>query len=323
VVDLEQARAAGREHAQRHFESIQRMRQRQFGDALFALVEAPAAQGWPALEQLVREGDRAAADALSEMAARCEKGASRAAGYARLADEAARGLDPVAAAFVRAALEHELAILQRESARCRAAGVGMARLETLLRERGIEPRRGDGGDWDVWRQFREVFDAGSGPVFPGPFASVLEKMRDQPLATDDWITLFAAADDDRAVAYALGFCLLRACEGMPDLPDGERQRLLRASADAGNVRAARALAEDFANAGDLGSAYGWMLFARWADANGCNPVATTLDLADTLRGIASLEAVLSPGQRRAGEMLGASLVAANAAGARSVWSCPG
>jgi len=61
---------------------------------------------------------------------------------------------------------------------------------------------------------------------------------------------------------------------------------------------------------------------RWADATGCNPVATTLDLANTLRGIAALEAVLSPGQRQAGEVLGASLIAANAAGTRAVWSCP-
>ena len=102
-----------------------------------------------------------------------------------------------------------------------------------------------------------------------------------------------------------------------------RARLLRSSADAGNVHAARALAERFANGGDLGSAYGWLLFARWADANGCNPVATTLDLADTLRGIASLEAVLSTGQRQAGEWLAASLVAANGAGTRRVWACPG
>jgi hypothetical protein len=321
VVDLDQARAAGRAHAQRHVESIQRMRRRQYGDAIAALVEAPVREGWPALEQLAREGDRAAAEALLEKTARCEPAPTRDAAYAKLADEASRGLDPVSAAFIRAALEHELAYLRRESDECRATGFGTPRLEMLLRERRIEP---EGSALAVSRQFLEEYRAEAAPVYPGPFGAVLERLGSDDLTTDEWITLIAASDTDRAVAYALGYlCLERSCAGMPKLPPSERPRLLRAAADAGNVRAARALAEDFANAGDLGSAYGWMLFARWADASGCNPVATTLDLADTLRGIASLEAVLSPGQRRAGEMLGAALVTANAAGARSVWSCPG
>lgn len=323
VVDLDAARRAGRLHADRHVDAIRRLRQRRYGDAIAALLDAPAAQGWPALEQLAREGDRAAADALSEQAALCEERPMTAAAYARFADEAARGLDPVAAAYVRAALDQELVHRQREAAECRAAGFGVARLELLLRERGIEPRGGEGGAMDAWRRFREAFRAASNPAYPGPFGAALERLGADALEADDWITLFAAADEDAAVAYAMGYCLLRSCSNMPELPASERARLLRAAADAGNVQATRALAEDFANGGDLASAYGWMLFARWADANGCNPVATTLDLADTLRGIASLEAVLTPGQRRSGEMLAASLIARNAAGARAIWSCPG
>ncbi|HET7845703.1 MAG TPA: hypothetical protein VFL14_16230 [Xanthomonadales bacterium] len=323
VVDLEEARRAGRLHADRHVDAIRRMRQRQYGDAIAALLDAPVAQGWPALEQLAREGDGVAADALLEKAARCEEIPTRGATYERFADEAARGLDAVAAAYVRAALEREFAILDREARDCRAGGFGTPRLEMLLRERGVAPRRGEGGVTDVWRQFREAFDAQSRPAYPGPFGDALERLGMDELAADDWITLFAAADSDPAVAYAMGYCLLRTCSNMPELPATERTRLLRASADAGNVHAARALAEDFANGGDLGSAYGWMLFARWADANGCNPVATTLDLADTLRGIASLEAVLTAGQRSSGEVLAAALIARNAAGARAIWSCPG
>ena len=318
VVDLEQARAAGREHARRHVDAIRRMRVRQFGDAIGALMDAPPAQGWPALEQLAREGDRAAAQALVELSWHCDERPMAAASYARFADEASRGLDPVAAAFVRAALEQELAHRAAYATRCRESGFGSPRLTMLLRERGVEagkiPQVG----------FRETFQAEAAPLQGGPFGAWLDAMAGgDSLDADAWITLLAAADTDPAVAYAMGFCLMSSCAGMPELPAAERARLMRASADAGNVRAARSLAEDQANAGDLASAYGWLLFARWADATGCNPVATTLDLADTLRGIAALEAVLSPGQRQAGEVLGASLIAANAGGTRTVWSCPG
>ena len=316
VLDLEQAREQGRALALRHRASIRRLQQRQYGDAIAALLDAPPAQAWDALEQLVREGDPVAAQALAELAAGCTERDNRAR-YERLADEAVQGLDPAAAAFIRAALAQEAELVDERAARCRAAGYGPARLEPLLRARGVTP-----GEIPV-AQLMDAYDAESGPTYPGPFGELLERfVHAEPIGEADWITLLAAADEHPAVAYALGYCLQRGCAGMPELPDAERQRLRRVAAAAGNIWSARALAEDHANSGDLASAYGWLLFARWADASGCNPVATTLDLAETLRGIDSLEAVLTPGQRNAGEALGAALVAGNESNARAVWACP-
>lgn len=316
VVDLEKARAEGRELALRHLDSVRRLRRRQYGDAIAALLDAPPAQGWDALEQLVREGDHVAAQALAELAVHCAERGNRAR-YERLADEAVQGLDPAATVFIRAALEQEADAMDDRAARCREAGYGPASLEPLLRARGVAPGQSPAA------QLMDAYDAESGPTYPGPFGRLLERfVNAEPIADADWITLLAAAYDHPAVAYALGYCLQRGCAGMPELTDAERQRLRRAAAGAGNIWSARAIAEDDANRGDLASAYGWLLFARWADASGCNPVATTLDLAQTLRGIDSLEAALSPGQRNAGEALGASLIAANESGARAVWACP-
>ena len=198
VLDLEQAREQGRALALRHRASIRRLQQRQYGDAIAALLDAPTAQAWDALEQLVREGDPVAAQALAELAAGCTERDNRAR-YDRLADEAVQGLDPAAAAFIRAALAQEAELVDERAARCRAAGYGPARLEPLLRARGVTP-----GEIPV-AQLMDAYDAESGPTYPGPFGELLERfVHAEPIGEADWITLLAAADEHPAVAYALG-----------------------------------------------------------------------------------------------------------------------
>lgn len=319
---LERAAAAGRAHEQRRRATQLRWRDRYFGEPIAGLLRMPIEQAWPALEQLVSEGDSRAAEALLELAAGCGHNEfARDAAYRHTADEATRGLEPRVATFIRSALDEERAWQREAFAQCNAHGLGGARLATFLGR----PAPSSETSGSVFAEFMQEF-VPEGATYPivSPHGAALRRLMDgrEPLTRDEWVTLLAALESDPWIALAIGHCLRSSCDDMPPMDRALRRQLQIDAAAFGSFSALTSLAEGYGQDGDHASRYAWWLYGRWAASTGCIPIATMTDLSGIALRLRELDGTLAVAERAAGAARARTLIATHGARMRALWNCP-
>jgi hypothetical protein len=112
------------------------------------------------------------------------------------------------------------------------------------------------------------------------------------------------------------------CTGFPTLDSEQLQELTRYGAQAGNPSALDRVVGQHEAAGDVVSAYAWLIYQRWVMASGCSPMSMLGDFAVVTRHGAQLEARLRPADVAAGRAEANRLIAAHGAQMRAAFACP-